>query len=436
METASATHPHEPPTVGVIARARRARGLYGLAFLWVLFLSNFTALGLGSGDATTQFFLVQRFFGDASHADGYYFGLAFIEVPFYALSKLLEVVGIHSFAGQPLAEAVIGVGMGLLVLPGVALLIWILNRLRLPTSPTVLIGSVFGTPLFYYAVFAPGKNHLADALLFAVTVALAFRYFRTDAPHRRIVASLAAVLGFSMTVRYFAGAELVALGVALLWFRRWRDAVIVVIGATLTALLLAAIPKAYGVGIFTSGAHSPEDVLVFAPLNPLRMLFTDHRGLFVWSPVAVVGVVGYVRLLRTRVEHRRFLTVVAFMGLAIVGAHAFIPFWDGTFSFSQRFLTPLFVLIAIGLASAFDARPRLVSGVTALCVAWSLFLCFNLQTIGGWMFFNRESNGATALAGLPHHEHYSPGSYTWGVYKQSRLVRSWLPWAGSAQTRP
>jgi hypothetical protein len=267
-------------------------------------------------------------------------------------------------------------------------------------------------------------------------LALTFAYFRTEQPSGRLVLALGALLGFSMTVRYFAGPEILPLVAYLVWLRRFRHAAGIAAAAAATFLLLALIPKAYGVGIFTGGSYSPDNVLIFAPLNPLRMLFTDHRGLFVWSPVAIVATIGYVRAVRTRPEQRRFLLLAAAMGVAIVASYTVIPFWDGTDSFSQRFFTSLFPLIAIGLAGAFEARPRTVSVAAALCVAWSLFLCFNLQTIGGYRFFNRHVNSATSLAGLPRHEHYSVGSYTWGIYRQSRLVRSWLPWPGTTPTRP
>jgi hypothetical protein len=407
--------------------------LVGFGALWLLFLFNFSGFTFGSGDASVQYGFVQRLFGDASSAQGYYFGFALVEAPFYAVGKLLDFIGVHTLDGVRVRSAAISIGIGLLVLPGAGLLVWLLRRLRLPASPTVLVGSIFGTSLFYYGVYQPGKNHVADALLFLAAIAVASVYFRADVPSARLAALLGAVLGFSVSVRYFAGAEAVALGAVLLWLRRWRDAGIValVCGATFGALAL--IPLALGVSL-TAGGVSTGDALVFAPLNPVRMLFTDHRGLVVWSPVTAIAAVGWIHVIRSRPQDRRFFAAVLAMGFAIVGSYAFVQFWDGTYSFSQRFYTPLFALVAIGLAGAFETRPRLVTALTSACVAWSLFLCFNFVTIGGWRFPSRHDSGATALAGLPRHEHYSAGAYAWGIYHQSRLVRSWLPWPGSTPT--
>jgi hypothetical protein len=48
------------------------------------------------------------------------------------------------------------------------------------------------------------------------------------------------------------------------------------------------------------------------------MLFTDHRGLFVGSPVSALATIGLI--LRRRPEHRRFLTAVTAMSIALTSA--------------------------------------------------------------------------------------------------------------------
>ncbi len=406
---------------------RSEPGVFVSALVWLLFLANFTVLALPGGDATVQYRFVQQMFGDASHAVGYYFGFALLEAPFYGFGKLLEQVGVHDLGGHPIEPALIALAIGLLVLPAGALLAWLLRQLRLPAPGAVLLASAFGTPVFFYAVFQPGKNHVPDAVLFSVVVWLTFLYFRREQPARYLAPALGAVLGFSATVRYFSGAEIVPLVAALLVLRRWRHAAEVAGAAASVFWLLFLIPRSFGVPVFTGG-YTTDNIIVFAPLNPLRMLFTDHRGLFVWSPVTALAAMGVVRLILRRPEHRRFLLVAIAMGLAIIASYSLIPFWDGTWSFSQRFYTPLFPLVAIGLAGLVEPRPRPVQALATLGVAWSLFLCFNLTTIGGPQYNSNVAGGASDLALVPARTHTSAGAYLWGIYHRSRLIEPVVPW--------
>lgn len=163
------------------------------------------------------------------------------------------------------------------------------------------------------------------------------------------------------------------------------------------------------------------------------MLFTEHRGLFVWSPVTILAAIGLVLLWRNRPEQRRFLLAAYAMGAAIVLSYAFVPYWDGTWSFSQRYFTPLFPLVVLGLAGLIDA----VSGALRIAViaaavlgtAWSLYLCFTLATIGPAVYTGvTVPDGAWGVARLPAQQHVTLGSYAWSVYYRSRLVKPVVPW--------
>ena len=91
----------------------------------------------------------------------------------------------------------------------------------------------------------------------------------------------------------------------------------------------------------------------FDPTIPARMLVSDHRGLFLWTPLTAAAALGFalafVRARRTG-EHARFLNALLAASLALLCIHVFWPRWDGGFTFSQRFLTGLFPLYLIGIA--------------------------------------------------------------------------------------
>ena len=153
------------------------------------------------------------------------------------------------------------------------------------------------------------------------------------------------------------------------------------------------------------------------------MLVTDHRGLFVWSPIAVVGLAGYVRLLRHVRRDQVFLVLAAVMGLAILVSYATVPFWDGTWSFSQRFLTPLAPLVGIGVAGLAGAHRRWTIALGTLATAWTVFLALNLQLVGPpGNDYSTIRGGASDVALQVTRRHVSPGEYAWAIYHRSRLL--------------
>jgi hypothetical protein len=158
------------------------------------------------------------------------------------------------------------------------------------------------------------------------------------------------------------------------------------------------------------------------------MLFTDHRGYFVWSPVAALAVVGFVHLFRRRPEQRRFLVAVVGMSIGVIASYSLIGFWDGTFAFGQRFYTPLFPAVAMGVGGLVDLAPRIGSAAASLATAWTLFLCFNLVTIGGPQYLNTTSGGASDLGLLPHRTHTSVGAYAFGIWHKSNFLQPFVAW--------
>lgn len=414
------------------ARAREEAGMIVTAVAWVVLIVNFSALSLPGGDSQVQYAFVQRLFGDRTKAEGYYFGLGLVEAPFYAVGKVLHRSGLHSVSGYPVKQATIALGLGLLTVAAWPLLGSVCRGLRLRHGSIAILAAALGTPLFFYATFQPGKDHALDALLFTAAIYLVYRYFQAGAVERWLPFAIGALFGLSYTVRYFNGAEAVALVLLLAYWRSWRDAIVIGATSAIVCLALFLVPRIYGVPVF-AGGYTADHVLNFAPLNPLRMLFTNHRGYFVWSPVAALAALGYVPLFRRRPEARRFLVAVIAMALAVIASYSLIAFWDGTWAFGQRFYTPLFPVVVIGLAGLLDTAPRSATVASVAAAAWTLFLCFNLVTIGGPQYRNTTPGGATDLALVPVRTHTSLGAYGFGLWHKSNLLGPFIAWPFAKQ---
>ena len=166
--------------------------------------------------------------------------------------------------------------------------------------------------------------------------------------------------------------------------------------------------------MFSTG-YTPEAAIHVTPLGPLKMLVSDHRGLFVWSPVSLLALAGYVRLLRKRPDERPFLAIGGAMAVLLLLAYAAVPFWDGGWSFSQRYLTPFYPLVAIGLSGLVEWRRAPVVAAATLAAAWSVFLGLN------HVFGVKQSDGALEVAGYVTRGERTPGQFFDLVRAYSRL---------------
>jgi hypothetical protein len=366
---------------------------------FVLFALTFDRVSVHD-DGIVYFDFVRKLFGTDVAAQAYQFGSAYWTAPFYLVSQLVAARGEldHYHAGE-VATAVASAAAAILAL----YLGWrILRELDLPRGPGLLLLTLFGTPLFYYATIEPAYKHAADALY--ATAAAWFLLLASKEPKRRYLAAAGACLGLMLATRYANVAIPVGVVVMFAWTRAWRSLGWVLAVTVASAALLYAVPVVRGIPFETpSGTlaapalgsdiplpHAPAPVRLAAgasfsvpgansvdidPRVPVWMLFTLHRGLFLWTPLTAFATVGFVLLLRRDRRHRAYLAGLLVSATALLLIHiAWSPYWDGGVSFSARFLTALFPFFLIG-AAAFVRRTRWIGmAVLTACTIWSVWL--------------------------------------------------------------
>jgi hypothetical protein len=388
--------------------------------IWVAFALNFIHLSaFAHTDAHVNYAFLRRLFG--VHTPGtsaYQFGLALAWLPAYLFGRVVEALGGHSIDGVPMPQATIAFGSIVVVLATLIAAVVLLRRLRAPHPAAVAAVALFGTPLFFLGSFSPLRTEPVEAFLLTLALLPLLAMFRVERPDPRVMVAAGALLGFAATVRWFNTAEAAAVVACFLILRRWRDAAWLAGSIAAVTGLLVLIPIGLGVPLF--GAYG-ANMLHFSPLTLPRMLFTDHRGLFVWTPVTILSVVGYVRLVRRRPADRHFLLTVAAMNLALALSYEEYPAWDGGLSFSARYLAPLYPFFVLGLAGIVDWRPRIVWSAAAVATAWTLFLALNVGIpFGGYGF---DTGNASQLAGRVLDGRMSPGRFVTTVWQYSHLHR-------------
>jgi hypothetical protein len=368
----------------------------GVAFaIYGVFALTFAHFQI-TGDGLVYFNLLRRFFGERpDFAFAYQFGGDLWNTPFFLAGKGLSAIFgdtpkiFHVSFEELSITAATQTGFILTLYLG-----WrLLRELDLPAGPAVLFLTAFGSPLFYYVVFDPAMKHASDTLVMTAAVLALLRVF-TRATDAQAIA-LGALVGLSVNIRYVNLAFFLAVAFALALNRR-RALAVSAITAMIVGPAVFALPALRGISYFqptyfpksavrriAAGEHpvlagTTNPLNGFDPTVPFKLLFSDHRGLFVWSPVTAFAVIGFVLLLHRKQNDSRqpFLWTLCAASAALVVGHVTWAEWDGAFSFSTRFLTALFPFFLVGVAELVRRWGAAAYSVLAVCVTWSLLLAF------------------------------------------------------------
>jgi hypothetical protein len=381
--------------VGYYAFARAPLIEHGLDFTkdWLYANSSFRS---GRIDASGQ--LNSEQYTATGHVDNHFaVGPAILWAPFLVTAHAAVLI-LDGFGGQVPADGFsepyrLAMALGTALYGFLAILIsFRLARRYAPERWAFLasLGIWFGTSLPVYIYFNPSWAHAPSAFVVSVFI---WYWLRTRGNRSLWQWTVLGVIGGLMLNVYYLNGIFLILPLLESLGRHWAafrsgDAqptyaamlkysvfVVALLGAFMPTLLTRKI--VYG-NYFKTGY---EDLWVWNSPYLFKVLFSADHGLFSWTPIVVLAVVGLFLGKFDRTLQRYSIIVFALF-LYVVGCY---KDWDGISSFGNRFfvsLTPLFIL---GLAALLDAFGRhgqetklvLIGwGGTALLILWNLGLIF------------------------------------------------------------
>lgn len=302
-------------------------------------------------------------------------GSAFLSLPFMAVAFTLA--GGYTAYGPALVLSETFVSLTGAI---AAFLVYRMSDLYFKRSTSVFLGLAFALSTISWPLATYFFQSDVSAMLVLAAAYFALKAGRTDggafAP--ALVSGLA--VGLAFTVDYVSAVIVPILLVYLVVKKRksWKSTLGVAGVFALGVAPGAAAIGAYNFAIFGSPFMTTEQAYVGQSIlgkfsTPLYKglalnLVLPSRGIFVFAPLTLLGVLGYVDALRAKKDRAEMLLLLAiFLGILIPYSAWYDP--TGGLSFGPRFMVPAmpFLLLPAGLITEQAKGPRrlLVYGLYA-----------------------------------------------------------------------
>jgi hypothetical protein len=251
----------------------------------------------------------------------------------------------------------------------------------------ITLAAFIGTPLIFYVFTMPSYAHCADAFLTAsgFYLAVAAPAFTWRGISLRNLL-LGTALGLSVLLRNNNAVLILPLLFGLLMRTdadfepqasnkvskdsTVRDRMIACLqvfagAAPFFALFVSFNHAQYGKWIATGYELQIDQWYLW------NMLFHPDVSLFLWSPVALLGLIGLI--IGAFRKHPEAIVALSCVALVLISVQ-FQPNWWGGCSFGTRFFTHLFVFWVWGIFEMLRRSRKTATAFLVLCCVWSFFL--------------------------------------------------------------
>lgn len=400
---------------------RRVRRIGATLFLLALGVYFFTAgASLTTTDAVVTFDVTRSLVEEGSVAmsgnllgmeahrgrDGRYYapfglGQSLYNVPFYVAARtLVSVTGVKLGKPDSVPKACVALGTTVLV----AACVWMIFRFALAltgslsASASAALAMAFGSVLWPYARF--GFNQPLAALALLAATFHAFVGARRDRPRDLVLSGLWLAAGLMTRHETALAAAPIALWLLVdgrpAGAQRWRRLLAFAPGVIAgIGLWLAFNAIRFGNPLDSGYLRDPTPGFG-SPLGAgvLALLVSPGASLFLYSPVAVVGVAGlawlFVRGDRSAASLLLSLSIVFLLFYATLGN------WLGGRSYGSRYLVLVLPLLGVGIAIVCD---RLSHPLARRALLGAAVLSVVLQLPGVLVDYAKVSQASGAARG-------------------------------------
>lgn len=319
----------------------------------------------------------------------YFIGTAICMSPFFALGCLIASLGDYPFDGYsfPFQLSISIAGIVYLLLG-----LWLLSKLlaQLQFSTKVILISiatiVFGTNLLNYGILDPSMSHIYSFTCITAFLYFSQRYFGNGNRKAFFIAIL--LLGLIVLIR-----PINAIVVFLLPFfldssnsYRWKDQIDFK-SVALAFLLFGVVLSIQSIfwfkqtGNFLVWGYGKEG-FYFSDPQIYEVLFGFRKGWFIYTPMALLALLGSIPLFRK--SKQKAISLITFLFLLVYITSSWWNWFYGP-SFSMRPFVDFYAVIAILFAyllhSARQLQYQLVLFAAAFCISLNLFQTYQYEKV-------------------------------------------------------
>jgi len=308
-------------------------------------------------------------------------GCAYLNIPFYLLAYAIEAL-FHrqwNFNGITLRQISINLASIFYMLLSIVLVIKILKRMNFKYIISPVLSILFSTTAFAAAVVIPSWNHTAD-----IFVGTLFIYLLFVGENRPVALFWAGVLYvISILVRYFNFILLIPVLIYYVNLKEYKKIKYLIMGVISFIWVIPLIFYTYNGSIwnispFIKAAGNTTKILPggipMFPIFFLKYLLHPLHGLFVWSPVTILSVIGLFVFPKKKEKLGYVFLAVWALFLILYG---YINCWYAGWSFSNRYLVNLFPIYIIGVAAFLEKYGRKMIFLVLITTFYSIILFLN-----------------------------------------------------------
>lgn len=287
----------------------------------------------------------------------YFVGTAVLQMPFFLLSHAMaKVTGATPDGYSSLYQMGIGSAGIFYVCLGLWFLYGFLTQQRHSelTAALTCVFALFGTNLFFYAVYEPSMSHVYSFCTVSAFFFFSTKAVRTDRT-RPMIGSVV-VLGLTALIRPINAIILLSLPLVADNWKQFRDSLmslfedkkrlVLLIAAGIAIIAIQPIIYYYQTGRPFIWPYGEEGFNFLQP-EIMNVLFSYRRGLFLYSPLLLLGVIGLLVGIKERPF--KYAWAILFLGLIIYIISSWWMWYYGG-SFGHRAFVEFIPVFCIGLA--------------------------------------------------------------------------------------
>lgn len=316
-----------------------------------------------------------------SYSNKYFIGTSLAELPFFLIAHIItKMTGGISDGYSFFYQLFINLAGIFYAFVGLIYLRNLLVRLHFSESVIswTIISTLFASNLFYYSIIEPGMSHV-----YSFAFACAFLYnihsWLYNVSKKHLFAA-AFCMGMLVLIRPINGLILFTIPILgnsfSIFFTRIKAIIIsgqFLIPVLITTIIVAIQPLFWKLqtGYFFIDSYPGEDFHFMQP-HFLQFLFSYKKGAFLYTPMLLVGLLGYFFTPKPKRPQIIFGLFWGFIVILILSS--WWNWWYGG-SFSARVLVEYLPFFAIGLALLLQQKQPIFHFMSRTIVLLCIMLC-------------------------------------------------------------